>query len=71
MNSRTNIKVISYARYCRYRATLKRLENVGDEWLRSTLAQALGGFVATAPNTRVMFCKVRVKDSHIQMMFSD
>lgn len=58
MNSRTKVAVISYPRYCRYRATLKRLENVGDEWLRTTLAQALGGFVAAAPDTRVMFCKV-------------
>lgn len=63
MTSRTKVAVISYPRYCRYRATLKRLENVSDEWLHTTLAQALGGFVAAAPDTHVMFCKVNVTES--------
>lgn len=56
--SRSKIAVISYARYCRYRATLKRLENVADDWLRNTLIEALGGFTSSGPDTRVMFCKV-------------
>lgn len=56
--SRTKVAVISFPRYCRYRATLKRLEGVGDEWLRRTLVQALCGFVSYGPDTRVMFCKV-------------
>ncbi|XP_031622647.1 uncharacterized protein LOC116340337 [Contarinia nasturtii] len=55
--SRSNVAVISFPRYCRYRATLKRLEGVGDEWLRQTLVQALCGFVSYGPDTRVMFCK--------------
>lgn len=59
MHSRSKIAVISYARYCRYRATLKRLENVADEWIRNTLVEALGGFVSAGADTRVMFCKVK------------
>lgn len=50
--------MISFPRYCRYRATLKRLEGVSDEWLRKTLVQALCGFVSYGTETRVMFCKV-------------
>lgn len=56
--TRSNVAVISFPRYCRYRATLKRLEGVSDEWLRRTLVQALCGFVSYGPDTRVMFCKV-------------
>lgn len=57
LNSRTKVAVLSYTRYCRYRATLKRLEGVEDEWIKNYLIEALGGFIATSPNTRVMFCK--------------
>lgn len=57
--SRSKIAVVSYARYCRYRSTLKRLESVADDWLRNTLIEALGGFTSSGPDTRVMFCKVR------------
>lgn len=58
LHSRSKIAVVSYAKYCRYRATLKRLENVADDWLRNTLVEALGGFTSSGPNTRVVFCKV-------------
>lgn len=57
LNSRTKVAVLSYTRYCRYRATLKRLEGVEDDWIKNYLIEALGGFIATSPNTRVMFCK--------------
>lgn len=56
--TRSKIAVVSYARYCRYRSTLKRLESVADDWLRNTLIEALGGFTSSGPDTRVMFCKV-------------
>lgn len=61
MFSRTTVAVISFPRYCRYRATLKRLEGVSDEWLRKTLVHALCGFVSYGPETRVMFCKVSIR----------
>lgn len=62
--SRSSVAVISFPRYCRYRATLKRLEGVSDEWLRKTLVQALCGFVSYGPDTRVMFCKVRILNEY-------
>lgn len=58
VNTQTSVAVISYARYCRYRGLLKRLENVQDKWLKNTLIQSLGGFVPTGHDTRIMFCKV-------------
>lgn len=49
--------VLSYQRYCRYRATMKRLENVQNEWMRNSLVEALGGYTASSPNMKLMFCK--------------
>lgn len=53
----SNVTVLSYSRYCRYRATLKRLENVENSELRNKLIETLSGFVASQPNTRIMFVK--------------
>lgn len=55
--------MVSLAKYCRYRATLKRLEGVTDDFLRNTLIEALGGFKATGPDFRIMFCKVNLLKS--------
>lgn len=51
------VVVLSFPRYCRYRAILKRLEGVANKWLHNTLVVALGGFAVTQRNTRVLFCK--------------
>jgi len=51
------VTVLSYSRYCRYRATQKRLEAVQDEYTRNKLIETLSGFVASQPNTRIMFVK--------------
>ncbi|XP_037917887.1 mucin-5AC-like isoform X2 [Hermetia illucens] len=56
-NMTTRVAVLSYPRYCRYRATLKRLENVGDEWFRNSVVAALCGFSSIRPDMRVMFCR--------------
>lgn len=53
----SNITVLSYSRYCRYRATLKRLEHIEDNQIRIKLIETLSGFVASQPNTRIMFAK--------------
>ena len=53
----SNVTVLSYSRYCRYRATLKRLEHVENDEIRNKLIETLSGFVATQPNTRIMFVK--------------
>lgn len=49
--------VLSFPRYCRYRALMKRLEGVHNKWLRNSLVQALGGFSVPCRDTRVLFCK--------------
>lgn len=53
----SNVTILSYSRYCRYRATLKRLEHVNDDQVRVKLIETLSGFVASQPNTRIMFAK--------------
>ncbi|KAH0551824.1 hypothetical protein KQX54_001778 [Cotesia glomerata] len=52
----TKVVVLSYPRYCRYRALLRRLEGSEPSWLSTSLAAALGGFTAL-PGTRVLFCR--------------
>jgi len=54
--SQTKVVVLSYPRYCRYRALLCRLEGAEPSWLCSSIAAAVGGFTAT-PGTRVLFCR--------------
>ncbi|XP_034181511.2 uncharacterized protein LOC117604966 isoform X1 [Osmia lignaria lignaria] len=54
--AQTKVVVLSYPRYCRYRALLRRLEGAEPSWLCSSVAAALGGFTAT-PGTRVLFCR--------------
>lgn len=53
----SNVTVLSYSRYCRYRTSLKRLEHIEDRQLRIKLLETLSGFVASQPNTRIMFAK--------------
>lgn len=55
-NAQTKVVVLSYPRYCRYRALLRRLEGAEPSWLCSPVAAALGGFTAL-PGTRVLFCR--------------
>ncbi|KAJ8668144.1 hypothetical protein QAD02_009807 [Eretmocerus hayati] len=52
----TKVVVLSYPRYCRYRALTRRLEGSKASWLCSGVAAALGGFIAN-PGTRVLFCR--------------
>ena len=56
-NIRTGVIVLSYARYCRYRGLLKRLEGVHNDWLRNKLVCALGGFSTSCKTTKILFCK--------------
>lgn len=55
-SSQPRVVVLSYPRYCRYRALLRRLEGAEPSWLCSSIAAALGGFTAL-PGTRVLFCR--------------
>lgn len=49
--------VVSYSRYYRYRAALKRFEHIEDNQIRVMLIETVSGFVASSPNTRIMFAK--------------
>ncbi|XP_044762442.1 AT-rich interactive domain-containing protein 5B-like isoform X2 [Coccinella septempunctata] len=52
-----SVVILSYPKYCRYRAMMRRLEGVEDEYLKHTIVKALGGFSCCGKNTRVMFCR--------------
>ncbi|XP_056641253.1 AT-rich interactive domain-containing protein 5B-like isoform X2 [Diorhabda sublineata] len=52
-----HVVILSFPKYCRYRAMMKRLEGVEDVYLRQKLVNALGGFYVVHPNTRVLFCR--------------
>ncbi|XP_057367504.1 LOW QUALITY PROTEIN: uncharacterized protein LOC130688544 [Daphnia carinata] len=54
----SNVLVLSYPAYCRYRSTLKRLEGHNQtDYMRQAVVEAIGGRAAPLPNTRVVFCK--------------
>lgn len=54
----SNVMVLSYPAYCRYRSTLKRLEGHNQsDYMRQAVVEAIGGRAAPTPNTRVVFCK--------------
>lgn len=55
-DAQTNVVVLSYSHYCRYRAMLQRLEGAVSSCLASSLAAALGGFTLKK-GTRVLFCR--------------
>lgn len=55
--TQTGVVVLSYPRYCRYRGVMKRLQGVEEDWLRTSMVVALGGFTAPWKNTRILFCK--------------
>lgn len=52
-----HVIILSFPKYCRYRAMMKRLEGVEDVFLKFKVVNALGGFYVKYPNTRVLFCK--------------
>ncbi|XP_066248502.1 AT-rich interactive domain-containing protein 5B-like isoform X2 [Euwallacea similis] len=52
-----HVIILSFPKYCRYRAMMKRLEGVEDFYLKYKIVNALGGFYVKHPNTRVLFCR--------------
>lgn len=57
VSSGPHVIILSFPKYCRYRAMMKRLEGVENLYLKYKIVNALGGFYVTHPNTRVLFCK--------------
>ncbi|KAJ8983017.1 hypothetical protein NQ317_014314, partial [Molorchus minor] len=56
-DSGPHVIILSFPKYCRYRAMMKRLEDVENLYLKYKIVNALGGFYVLNPNTRVLFCK--------------
>lgn len=52
-----SVLILSYPKYCRYRAMMKRLENVENDHLKLKIINALGGFAVVSRNTRILFCR--------------
>ncbi|XP_042867634.1 uncharacterized protein LOC122250329 [Penaeus japonicus] len=52
-----HIIILAFDKYCRMRALLKRLEGVEEEFMRSRIIVALGGFVVPSRRTRMLFCR--------------
>lgn len=51
------ICIITYPRYLRYSAMLRRLNGEVGKWLSNTLIVALGGFTVTSRNVYILFCR--------------
>ncbi|XP_078589421.1 uncharacterized protein LOC144869784 isoform X1 [Branchiostoma floridae x Branchiostoma japonicum] len=51
-----SVIVLSYPRYCRFRAIKRRLAAVANPWLRGKLSAALGGF-SVVRKTHIMYCQ--------------
>ncbi|KAL1505944.1 hypothetical protein ABEB36_005388 [Hypothenemus hampei] len=52
-----HVIILSFPKYCRYRAMMRRLEDVENLYLKYKIVNALGGFYVKHPNTRVLFCR--------------
>ena len=52
-----HVIILAFDKYCRIRGLLKRLEGVEEEYMRSRIVVALGGFVVPSRRTRMLFCK--------------
>ncbi|KAK4320829.1 hypothetical protein Pmani_008338 [Petrolisthes manimaculis] len=52
-----HIIILAFDKYCRIRGLLKRLEGVEEEYMRSRIVVALGGFVVPSRRTRMLFCR--------------
>ncbi|CAL1538842.1 unnamed protein product [Lymnaea stagnalis] len=60
-----NLAILSYPKYCRYRAMRKRLEGCENQWLHLAIVVAIGGFSGRAPGCRVMFCRETFEQSEL------
>ncbi|XP_022097682.1 AT-rich interactive domain-containing protein 5B-like [Acanthaster planci] len=56
-DGRDKVIILNYPSYCRYCATLKRMEHAPDQWISHTIMRCLGAFTVPHRNTRILFCK--------------
>lgn len=64
----TNLTILSYPQYCRYRAVLRRLEHVKDKWLKSVVICAIGGIISKSKDNRIMFCRETFYDADLETL---
>lgn len=56
-NSNTSVVVLSYPRYCRYRAIIQGMAQMGKNGMQHKVLNALGGIIVKSNKTRVLFCR--------------
>ncbi|CAC5376739.1 AT-rich interactive domain-containing protein 5B [Mytilus coruscus] len=66
--SSTQLTILSYPQYCRYRAVLRRLEHVKDKWLKSVVICAIGGIISKSKDNRIMFCRETFYDADLETL---
>lgn len=64
--SSTHLTILSYPQYCRYRAVMRRLENVTDKWLKNAVICAIGGIISKSKDNRIMFCRDTFYDTDLE-----
>ncbi|CAG5121491.1 unnamed protein product, partial [Candidula unifasciata] len=52
-----NVLVLTYPKYCRYRAMQKRLEGAENHWAHLAVVAAIGGLSGNGSGCRIMFCR--------------
>ncbi|KAM6184569.1 AT-rich interactive domain-containing protein 5B [Rhynchocyon petersi] len=53
----TNVIVLSYPQYCRYRSMLKRIQDKPSSILTDQFALALGGIAVISKNPQILYCR--------------
>ncbi|XP_047680362.1 AT-rich interactive domain-containing protein 5B isoform X1 [Prionailurus viverrinus] len=53
----TNVIVLSYPQYCRYRSMLKRIQDKPSSILTDQFALALGGIAVVSKNPQILYCR--------------
>ncbi|KAM4636148.1 AT-rich interactive domain-containing protein 5B [Discoglossus pictus] len=53
----SNVMVLSYPQYCRYRSILKRIQAKPSSVLADQFVQALGGIAVINKNTKIIYCR--------------
>ncbi|CAI9718676.1 AT-rich interactive domain-containing protein 5B [Octopus vulgaris] len=58
----TEVKIVSFSVYCRYRAVSRRCENVKEKFFKNVFVAACGGIMMKTRNGRIMFCRETFND---------
>lgn len=58
----TEVKIVSYSIYCRYRAISRRCENVKEKFFKNVFVAACGGIMMKTRHGRIMFCRDTFND---------